>query len=89
VENRLAMQSAMNYPHLLAERLRAPSTDLTVSGATTANILRTPQRVLGLRFSPQVSGVSPDVDLVTNTAGGTNVSYLGSVLKVAYTGRLS
>jgi len=89
VENRMAMRSARNYPHLLAERLGARLTDLTVSGATTATILRTPQRVLGLGFPPQVSGVSADVDLVTVTAGGNDVNYLGSVLRAAYAGRLS
>jgi hypothetical protein len=85
----MAMRSARNYPHLLAERLGARLTDLTVSGVTTATILRTPQRVLGLGFPPQVSGVSPDVDLVTVTAGGNDVNYLGSVLRAAYAGRLS
>jgi len=89
VENRRAMRSSRNYPHLLAERLGARLTDLTVSGATTATILNTPQRVLGLGFPPQVSGLSPDVDLVTVTAGGNDLNYLGSVLRAAYAGRLS
>ena len=39
-----AMRSTRNYPHLLAAALGAHLVDLTVSGATTANILRTPQR---------------------------------------------
>lgn len=89
VVNRMAMRSGRNYPHLLAERLGARLTDLTVSGATTATIVRTPQRVLGLGFPPQVTDVPSDVDLVTVTAGGNDVRYLGSVLRAAYASRLS
>lgn len=69
--------------------LGARLTDLTVSGATTATILHVPQRVFGLRFPPQVSGLSPDVDLVTVTAGGNDLNYIGCVLRAAYAGRLS
>src|SRR3569623_115027 len=46
-----AMRAARNYPHLLAERLGAELTDLTVSGATTGTILSKAQRTLrGARF---------------------------------------
>lgn len=89
VDHRMALRSARNYPHLLAERLGARLTDLTVSGATTATILDVPQRVLGLGFPPQVDGLSPDVDLVTVTAGGNDLSYIGGMLQAAYAGRLS
>jgi len=89
VDHRMALRSARNYPHLLADRLGARLTDLTVSGATTATILHDPQRVLGLRFPPQVSGLAADVDLVTVTAGGNDLNYIGCVLRAAYAGRLS
>lgn len=89
VANRLAMRSARNYPHLLAERLGARLTDLTVSGATTETILHVPQRFLGLGFPPQVRGIAPDVDLITITAGGNDLGYIGRVGRAAYTDRLS
>lgn len=54
--NRAAMRSARNYPHLLAERLGADLSDLTVSGATTGTILDTPQRMRGHVFPPQSPG---------------------------------
>jgi len=60
-----------------------------VSGATTTTILHDPQRVLGLGFPPQISGLSPDADLVTVTAGGNDLNYIGCVLRAAYAGRLS
>ena len=41
--DRGARRSARNYPHLLAERLGARLTDLTVSGATTGTIIDIPQ----------------------------------------------
>lgn len=53
VEHRGALRSARNYPHLLADRLGARLTHLTVSGATTATILQVPQRVLGLMSRPR------------------------------------
>jgi hypothetical protein len=42
VADRAARRSARNYPHLLAARLGAGLTDLTVSGATTATIIDAP-----------------------------------------------
>lgn len=89
VENRAAMRSARNYPHLLAERLRAELTDLTVSGATTATILDTPQRMRGHVFPPQIQGLPADADLVTITAGGNDLKYAGSMIASGYAGRLS
>ena len=57
MEDRAAGRSARNYPHLLAQRLGARLTDLTVSGATTATILDTPQRILRHVFPPQLQGL--------------------------------
>lgn len=42
--NRMAGRSSNNYAHLLAARLGADPTDLTVSGATLNNILLEPQQ---------------------------------------------
>ena len=76
-----AMRSARNYPHLLAEELGARLVDLTVSGATTTTILDEPQVTLsGEEFAPQVTGVPTEADLVTVTAGGNDLGFLGSML---------
>jgi lysophospholipase L1-like esterase len=88
VVDRAAGRSGRNYPHLLAERLGARLTDLTVSGATTATILEQPQRTLRRRFPPQLAGVPADADLVTVTAGGNDLGYLGGMLRAALAGRL-
>lgn len=89
VANRAAMRSARNYPHLLAERLGAKLTDLTVSGATTATILDTPQQTRSHVFPPQVQGLPADADLVTITAGGNDLNYAASMIISGYAGRLS
>ena len=69
-----AMRSGANNAHLLATTLGADLTDLTVSGATTANILDEPQLSrTGVRYPPQVSGLPAEADLVTVTAGGNDL----------------
>ncbi len=80
-----AMRSTRNYPHLLATALGADVVDLTVSGATTANILHTPQQTMtGRQFAPQLDGLPSDVDLVTITAGGNDLQFIGSMLFAAW-----
>ncbi len=79
-----AMRSGRNYPHLLAEALGASLTDLTVSGATTASILSEPQLLpFGGTVPPQLDGLPADADLVTVTAGGNDLQYIGSMLFTA------
>ena len=76
-----ALRSARNYPHLVAAVLGADLVDLTVSGATTATILEEPQvTVTGVTYPPQVLGIPRDADLVTVTAGGNDLSLVGSML---------
>jgi lysophospholipase L1-like esterase len=80
-----AMRSGRNYPHLLAEQLGAQLTDLTVSGATTATILSEPQVTLdGTQFAPQIDSLPADADLVTVTAGGNDLGFIGSMLVTAW-----
>jgi lysophospholipase L1-like esterase len=87
IVDRFAMRSGRNYAHLLAERLGAELTDLTVSGATTATILDHPQRSpLGKKFAPQIRGMPTHADLVTITAAGNDLHYAGSMLRAAFTG---
>lgn len=80
-----ALRSARNYPHLLAQMLGADLVDLTVSGATTANILSVPQTTItGRKFAPQIDGLPAGADLVTITAGGNDLQFIGSMLFAAW-----
>ena len=79
------MRSERNYAHQLADRLGARLVDLTVAGATTANLLDTPQLMAeGVEYSPQIDGVTPDTDLVTITAGGNDLQFAGAMLFSAW-----
>jgi lysophospholipase L1-like esterase len=89
MEDRGARRSARNYPHLLAERLGARLTDLTVSGATTDTIIDIPQRLFTHVFPPQLQGLPADADLVTITVGGNDLRYAGSMIRFGVAGRLS
>jgi len=82
------MRSARNYPHLLARQFGADLVDLTVSGATTANILSAPQTTItGREFAPQIDGLPAAADLVTITAGGNDLQFIGSMLFAAWSKR--
>jgi lysophospholipase L1-like esterase len=80
-----AMRSGANYAHRLAQAIGADLIDLTVSGATTANIFDTPQQTMtGIEYPPQILGVPADADLVTITAGGNDLQFIGSMLFAAW-----
>ncbi|MFG2525750.1 SGNH/GDSL hydrolase family protein [Streptomyces sp. NPDC048527] len=68
-------RSADNYASKVAARFGLALTDVTCSGATTANILTTGQN----GQPPQISAVTADTRLVTVTIGGNDVNYLGSL----------
>ncbi|THW32946.1 SGNH hydrolase [Aureobasidium pullulans] len=76
-----AARSRANYAHLLAERLGADLTDLSVSGATLLNITDTPQISGGVTFPPQIQGVPEDADIVLVLGGGNDMSYVGGLFK--------
>jgi lysophospholipase L1-like esterase len=85
VSDPAAMRSERNYAHQLAERLGARLVDLTVSGATTANVLDTPQQIAeGLVYPPQLDGVPADADVITITAGGNDLQFAPALLYVAW-----
>ena len=88
VVDRSAMRSGRNYAHLVAAGLGAALIDATVSGATTATILDRSQRVTTHIFAPQIESVHAETDLVTVTAGGNDLGYLGGVLLTALVGQL-
>lgn len=74
-----AKRSGRNFPSLLASRLDARLTDLSVSGATLRNILDEPQG----SFPPQAQHVPVDADLVLITAGGNDIGYIGGIMRDA------
>jgi lysophospholipase L1-like esterase len=65
-------RSALNYPHLVAERAGFDLVDVTFSGATTAHVLSEPQR----GAPPQISALDGSEALVTVTIGGNDVGYV-------------
>ena len=80
-----AMRSGNNYAHQLARQLETRLVDLTVSGATTANILDTPQQLVdGSVYPPQVAGLPVEADVVTITAGGNDLQFAGAMLYAAW-----
>jgi len=74
-----AFRSEKNYAHLLAQKLDAKLTDLTISGATLKTIGEDPQTAIGETFAPQIEGLGEDVDVVTITAGGNDLGYIGDL----------
>lgn len=67
-------RSDHNYPHLVAASLGLVLTDVSCSGATTGNILDTPQG----NAAPQLSALQPETALVTLTIGGNDITYSAS-----------
>lgn len=67
-----AGRSARNYAHLTAATLGLDLVDVTYSGATTANILREPQR----GAPPQIDALDGTEELITVTIGGNDVGYV-------------
>jgi lysophospholipase L1-like esterase len=68
-------RSAANYPSIVAREIGANLTDVSCSGATTANLLTTSQS----GQPPQVQAVTAETRVVTVTIGGNDVNYLGSI----------
>jgi lysophospholipase L1-like esterase len=84
--NRMAGRSGNNFAHILASRLGADITDLTVSGATLYNILFEPQVRGKTTFEPQLSELPSDADIVTVTGGGNDIGYIGGIMTDALKG---
>jgi lysophospholipase L1-like esterase len=73
---RRAGRSERNYAHLAAHALSLELTDVTYSGATTANLLEETQH--GAR--PQVEVLRGDEVLVTVTIGGNDIGYVPALM---------
>ncbi|KAF2101649.1 SGNH hydrolase [Rhizodiscina lignyota] len=79
-----AGRSAANYAQLLASKLDARLTDLSVSGATLLNLLDEPQVATGWingghTFAPQVQDLPSDVDIVLVLGGGNDIGYISGM----------
>src|ERR1700728_4596927 len=70
---RRAGRSTGNYAHLLARALGLDLHDVTFSGVTTGDLL-SPSAT---GQPAQLDAVTPDTALVTITAGGNDVGYVG------------
>lgn len=77
------MRSQSNYAHRLADELHARLTDLSVSGATLLNIATEPQELGGRVYAPQLDALPGDADVVTFTAGGNDLGYIGNMMQDA------
>jgi lysophospholipase L1-like esterase len=69
-------RSEVDYPHLVAAKLRLQLDDVSCGGAVTANALDTPQG----SAPPQIDAVTPKTRLVTLTIGGNDVNYIGTAI---------
>ncbi|KAH8689427.1 SGNH hydrolase-type esterase domain-containing protein [Talaromyces proteolyticus] len=82
-----AGRSGQNYPHILARLLDAHLTDLTVSGATLLNIIVDPQQHFLFRsvvFPPQITLLPSSANIITITAGGNDLEYIGGMVQDAW-----
>ncbi|MFC5142548.1 SGNH/GDSL hydrolase family protein [Actinomycetospora rhizophila] len=87
--DRGALRSGRNYPSLLAEELGLPLVDVSCSGATTAHLRHDRQPTLRGPVPPQVEAVTARTALVTVTAGGNDVGYLGMLVSAGLRGTLT
>lgn len=75
------LRTVNGYPQQLARLLKVPSfTDMTSSGATVHHVLNGGQ----LKFlGPQIDALGPDTRLVSITAGGNDIGYVGDLTAMA------
>ncbi len=76
----VCQRSVNGYPQQLARMAGLSLTDMSCSGASTRHVLRGGQMFLG----PQIDALGPATRLVTLTAGGNDVSYVGDLTIMAY-----
>jgi lysophospholipase L1-like esterase len=77
----VSQRSINGYPQQLARKLNIESfTDMTSSGSTLLHVLNGGQMLLG----PQIDALGPDTRLVTLTAGGNDIAYVGDLMSMAY-----
>src|SRR5690606_34177764 len=77
-------QSTQNYPHQVADELGLALTDVTCSGARTANLTITPQEVAVATTVPvQNASLSETTDIVSVTIGGIDLGYVNILTSCA------
>lgn len=77
----ISARTVNGYPQQLARLLKVPSfTDMSSSGSTVRHVLHGGQMLLGA----QIDALGPDTRLVTLTAGGNDVGYVGDLTAMAY-----
>ncbi len=69
-----------SYPRVLAARLGLDLVDASCSAATIDNVVDTPQRFGDRTQPPQIDAVTEDAALVTVTAGGNDMDYIGTFM---------
>ncbi|MFM9978834.1 MAG: SGNH/GDSL hydrolase family protein [Sphingomonadaceae bacterium] len=80
----ISARTVNGYPQQLARLLKVSSfTDMSSSGSTVRHVLHGGQMLLG----PQIDALGPDTRLVTLTAGGNDVGYVGDLTAMAYSNR--
>ena len=72
------LRSDANYPHLVAAAAGFALSDVSCSGATTADLL-SPQAVAGGPNPAQLDAVGPDAGVVTVGIGGNDIGFAGIV----------
>ena len=85
--NTWAGRSAENYPHLLLEQLLPHGddggfqlTDLTAQGSSLRHVLSSSQEIKGkATFPPQLRVAPETCDVITITAGGNDLNYVGDL----------
>lgn len=76
----ICLRSGVNYPALVAEAMPGTAlTDVSCSGATTANTVR-PQAGIGGSVPPQFDALTAGTDLVTIGLGGNDESLFANLL---------
>ena len=76
----VCQRSVNGYPQQLARMTGLSLTDMSCSGATVSHVLRGGQMFLG----PQIGALGPKTRLVTLTAGGNDVAYVGDLTAMAF-----
>lgn len=77
----VCQRSVNGYPQQLARMTGLRLVDRTCSGATISNVLRGGQAFQG----PQLDAIGPKTKVVTLTAGGNDIAYIGDMTGAAFT----
>lgn len=74
------LRGEQSYPRVLAVRLELDLIDASCSAATIDNVVDTPQSFGDIEQPPQIEAVTEDAVLVTVTAGGNDMDYIGTFM---------